>query len=153
MRCWSVLLASGALGLTACDGQAPEPESAFTDLGEELLIRFEDNPDAEPGVCQPIVSFAKRSEDAFFPININFRMGAGSMSGAGFSLRSEGEPGVLTGLIVLNEAGQVQQPCGKFEVFLHELTCKDPDTFEVRDCPTLRVEGEERFASFSESAY
>ena len=54
-------------------------------------------------------------------------------------------------MMVLNEAGHVQMPCAEIEVKLDQFGCKDPETYEPRDCPDLRFEGTGMFADFQEA--
>ncbi len=144
--------------LAACGGASqggsdePAALSRFGNLGDRILIRFEDNPGANEAVCQPLVVFAvNREEEEAFPIQVTFMVNQASFSGAGFALRKEGGEEALSGMMVLNEAGHVQLPCAEIEVQLDQFACKDPETYEPRDCPDLRFEGTGMFADFHEA--
>ena len=154
-----VSIAVGIGLLAACGGTveedlSPPVEAAagadrFGDLDGKLLIRFEDNPGASAEVCQPFAVFAVDTEEEAFPIQVNFVVNQASFSGAGFALREEGQEDVLSGMMVLNEAGHVALPCAEIEVQLEQFACKDPETYDPRDCPGLTVEGADMFAAFS----
>lgn len=152
------MLAGAVMALLAACGGASEGESdepaassRFGNLGEKVLIRFEDNPGAGEDICQPLVVFAVDSEEDAFPIQVTFLVNQASFSGAGFALRKEGGEDALSGMMVLNEAGHVQLPCAEIEVQLDQFACKDPETYELRDCPDLRFEGTGMFAEFHEA--
>lgn len=156
----SVLTVAALALLAACgggagDGEGEETASGpvrFANLGDKVLVRFEDNPDASVEVCQPVVVFAvDRPEEEAFPVQVTFLVNQASFSGAGFALRKEGGEEALSGMMVLNEAGHVQLPCAEIEVQLDQFACKDPETYEPRGCPDLNIEGTDMFAEFHQA--
>ncbi|MCI4645979.1 MAG: hypothetical protein MRY64_14450 [Hyphomonadaceae bacterium] len=134
-------------GLTACGG-SEDANDPFAKLDDELLVRFSENPDAIGDLCQPFAEFAVRSTEEAFPIAVTFLVDQASFSSAAFALRSEGDPEVLIGMMVLNEAGHVRRPCAEMELQVDSLICKDPEEYQPRPCPEIRFEGEEMFNLF-----
>ena len=134
--------------ISACSSDT-EIDDPYADLAEEsLLVRFEANPDAEEGTCNPKVHYAMRTGGKTILINANFEVVDQNLSGSGLAIFDEDETGVArnTGELTMFEPYPVA--CSELSIRVQDLTCRSEDSDVGAQCPNPVYEGTDMFASF-----
>ncbi len=145
------IFGSLALGLAACGGaEIAEPVDPYADLGDQLLVRFEANPEIEAGQCNPKVHYALKSDMEALRLNVNLVINDSDLLGSGFSLIPRDVPGVITADETLSLFDPVAQACSDITVTVQELTCREGESEETSACPPFKFEGTDMFAAFTE---
>lgn len=138
-----------ATGLIAACGGEPEVADPYAELGEDTLwVRFEANPNLEPGQCNPNIQYALRTDEEFILINANYEVVDQSITGTGASLNNEDGSGIALTTSELNMFDPYPLPCSELTVRVMDLTCRTETDVDSTPCPNPQFEGTEMFASF-----
>ncbi|MEO0607997.1 MAG: hypothetical protein AAFY82_07180 [Pseudomonadota bacterium] len=151
MRVKSLAVLAGLSVIAACGSPEPVVTDPYADLPEgTLLVRFEANPDIEPGQCNPKVHYALRTEEAFILFNANYEVVDQNLTGSGASLVNEAESGIAQTTIELSMFDAYPVPCSELEVRAQQFTCRTETDDSTNLCPSEQYEGTEIFAAFRE---
>ncbi|MEM9289572.1 MAG: hypothetical protein AAGA36_14645 [Pseudomonadota bacterium] len=146
--CWSC---SGEDAATERDSDAEAAKVAVRDPGDDLIIVFAD-PMADPQKCAPQYTILTRKSDAFSRVNTDFNMDDYAMHGSGTGMRDLDEDGIVNITWDGDTFAIEGKPCSEVAFKMRPTRCENKN-FETVDCPPVKVEGTEIFASFEQSKY
>lgn len=137
-----------AAGIAACDGgpaerQGPQP-------GEDLLIVFMQK--ENPGNCEVYQKLYAAPETGLGRVNLDFIYNTDQMTGTGEGMIDRDGDGLLDGGGDFFSKTFDGMACSEVTLRIRPTTCEDTDGNKM-DCPNIRFEGLEMFASAEQTEF
>ena len=152
----ALMMLAIATALTACsaaDSTETTDAKNFAELQPEILqVTFENNDDANPGTCNPNVSYFIKSDREALRLNVSYMLDGAKVMGNGFALLPIlGEDEVIGSEDLLTHFDAFPKPCAETDVSVFEFSCRNSaaDSEDIA-CPELAFEGTDMFLSFKE---